>query len=324
MIGNKTCLVVIYNHKFEKNIQIIKKIYGGRFSKVIQLIPFYDGNDPDVFRVFGNSFKFHTFIAQKRRDLLSVDCDRFLFIGDDLLLNPRIQDDTIENLMKLSKNVCFFPELHDVSKGGFVRGTIEAARLKFPCPGLDTSVLQIIPSFEEAFSILHKKGLMQTRRLTRIKPYFPLFLQPWHKNWRGNTSVLRARFWHFCNMLKYRFGIFSAGYPVVFGYSDIFSIPKLYFDDFCDYLEVFASMEMFVELAIPTTFALHDWNLALEKDLILQPLNVWFPQNPYLFKAKAARIASFEAKANWKVRAIDSEFPKDLLYMHPIKLSRWS
>jgi hypothetical protein len=35
MSTQSTCLVVVYNHNFEKNIPIIRKIYGKRFSQVV-------------------------------------------------------------------------------------------------------------------------------------------------------------------------------------------------------------------------------------------------------------------------------------------------
>ena len=287
-------------------------------------MPFYAGSDPDVIRVFGNSFQFHAYIAQARRDLLALDCDRYLFIGDDLVLNPAVTENTLATLMKLDGDKCFYPQMNDVSRGEYVRGAMEAVNFELLPAGVDSSALKGLPSYEQAFSILNQKGLMQTTRLTRIKPYFLLFEQPWIKHLHANYIVVRARLWHLRNMLKYRLKNRTAAYPVVFGYSDIFSIPRVYLDEFCKSLEIFASIQMFVELAIPTTFALHDWPMVCEKDLALKPLNVWFPQDPRLFQQKEEKIAAFEAAANFRVTAMEQEFPEDLLYMHPVKLSRWT
>jgi hypothetical protein len=165
---------------------------------------------------------------------------------------------------------------------------------------------------------------METTRLSRIKPFFPLFEHPWINHLRANYYVARARLWHLRNRLRYRFNNRKASYPVTFGYSDIFSIPRLYLDEFCQYLEIFASIQMFVELAIPTAFALHDWPMVSDKDLALKPLNVWFPQDPRLYEQKKRQITAFEATSNFHIAAIDKAFPKDLLYMHPVKLSRWT
>ena len=316
--------MVIFNHNFEKNIPVIRRIYARRFSQVVQLMPFYSGNDPDVIRVFGNSFQFHAYIAQARRFLHAIPCDRYLFIGDDLVLNPELNEGSLAALMKLDGHTCFHPGMHDVSRGEFYRGTMEAHNFGVPPPGLDPSALQGIPTYDEAFSILHRKGLMATTRLRRVKPYLPLFEKPWRQHGYENYKILRARLWHLRNSLKYWFENRVAAYPVVFGYSDIFSIPRVYFDEYCDFLEVFASIGMFVELAIPTAFALHDWPMVCENDLALSPLNLWFPQDPRLFKEKAAKIEEVSTAANYQINNLHQAFPGNHLYIHPFKLSKWT
>jgi hypothetical protein len=256
--------------------------------------------------------------------LLAIPCDRYLFIGDDLVLNPEINEASLANLMKLDGNSCFYPAMHDVSRGDCLRGTMEAHNFQMLPAGMDPTALTGVPSYEEAFSVLSHKGLMDTTSLTRLKPYLPLFEQPWRKAWHKNYKIARARLWHLRNALRYRLSSKKAAYPVVFGYSDIFSVPRVHFDEFCNYLEVFASIRMFVELAIPTAFALHDWPMVCEDDLELKPLNVWFPQDPRLFKQKAARIEEMTIAANYHIEGLQQAFPKDYLYMHPVKLSKWS
>jgi len=290
---------------------------------MVQLVPFYRGSDRDVCRVFGNSFQFHGYLVQARQRLVSIPCDRFLFIADDLVLNPAVTEDTLPALMKLEGDACFYPGMNDVSEGECLRGTMEAHNFELYPPGLDASVLRRIPSYEEAFSRLHRKGLMRSRKLGKLRPFFPLFEQPSLANLRTNYKVFRARLWHLRNALKYRLKPQIASYPVVFGYSDIFSLPRMYLTEFLDYLEVFASVRMFVELAIPTTFALHDWPMVYESNLELKPLNVWFPQDPRLFREKQKVIDSMAVQAGYVVKNIPQAFPKEYLYLHPVKLSKW-
>ena len=45
-------LIIIYNHRFDQNIEKLNKIYGERFSKIYHLVPFYDGDLPNVIPVF--------------------------------------------------------------------------------------------------------------------------------------------------------------------------------------------------------------------------------------------------------------------------------
>jgi hypothetical protein len=319
----KVCLVVIYNHNFERNIQLIRRLYKDRFSSVIQIMPFHTGKDPDVIRVFGNSFQFHGYIAQARHVLSEIDCGRYLFVGDDLILNPHIHEGNIASMMKLEPEDCFYPGFHDVSKGDCLRGTMEAHNFAFPPAGIDASALASIPTREHAFQILHGKGLMESMTLSRVTPYLLNFHTPVIKNLLKNYRVLRARAWHYRNSLRYRLHPRTASYPTVFGYSDIFSLPKSKLGEFYDMIEVFASIQMFVELAIPTSLALHQWNIVNEADLNLKTLNVWFPQDPKLFSSKSAIISKLENDTELKIENLTRDFPDDYLYMHPVKLSRW-
>ena len=41
----KVCLVLIFNHKYEQNIEKLKRIYRDRFSMIRFMIPFYNGDD---------------------------------------------------------------------------------------------------------------------------------------------------------------------------------------------------------------------------------------------------------------------------------------
>lgn len=45
---SKIGLVIIFNHPYAKNLEKLRSIYGERFSILRFLMPFYDGNEPDV------------------------------------------------------------------------------------------------------------------------------------------------------------------------------------------------------------------------------------------------------------------------------------
>ena len=49
------CLAVVFNHRFEQNLPLLRALYRGRFSTVRFLVPFYRGDDPDVVPVFDTS-----------------------------------------------------------------------------------------------------------------------------------------------------------------------------------------------------------------------------------------------------------------------------
>ena len=64
---NRVSLIVIFNHKFEQNINLLRKIYDGRFSNIFFILPFYKGNDEDVISVYESSYSFQGYIYQKSK-----------------------------------------------------------------------------------------------------------------------------------------------------------------------------------------------------------------------------------------------------------------
>ena len=321
---SQICLVVIYNHNFEKNIETIRKIYQDKFGHVVQLMPFYRGDRADVIRVFGNSLQFHQYIAQARSRLLEIPCDRYLFIGDDLLLNPVIHQDNFQEIFGVGPDDCYISKFQDVSQAQAACGTLEAHAFKMMPFGLDASALARIPSFDEALSILQSKRLLRSTRLRHMKLFMHYWVRPVLRHPLANLRIFRGRLYQLIRKLWYLVRGYRISYPVVFGYSDIFSLPKQRLTPLCDYLEVFAAMGMFVELAIPTAFALHDWPLKHEQDATLQPLDIWFPFEPHLRHQKVMTIRTLEETADRKLSNLAAAFPAQYLYMHPVKLSYWT
>ena len=45
---NRVALIIIYNHQYNKNIDILERIYNGRFSNIYHLVPFYNGEKQNV------------------------------------------------------------------------------------------------------------------------------------------------------------------------------------------------------------------------------------------------------------------------------------
>lgn len=322
---SKTCLVVIYNHNFERNIDIIKRIYGQKFSVIRQIMPFYYGDDETVISVFGGSFQFHEYIAQAKKELMAIECDRYLFIGDDLLLNPEFNESNVEELLNLKAEDAYLDGFVDVSRTGCYRGTMEAHNFSTQLPGVDSSANRMIPSFDDAFETLHRKGLMNTIELKEATPYFPDLRKPLFKNLYDNYKIMRGWAWHIRNALAYEWGSRKASYPVVFAYSDIFSVSKNSFPRVCQFLEIFATWRMFVELAIPTSLALlEDIQVVTNENSSWETGNVWFPQDPKEFIRKEKIINELAQHTGKKIEMLKEYFPSNMLYLHPVKLSQWS
>jgi len=322
--SRKTALVVLFNHQYDRNIPVIREIYSRRFSSLLQLMPYYKGSDSDVCSVFGNSFQFYDYILQARERIRRMEGDYFLIIGDDLLLNPRFDEFSTSSLLGIhGEDECYLDGFVDVSLPLCYRGTLEAHRFSMTPPGIDAgSVNRNVPSYEEARQILKSRNLMRHDDLSRVR----MFLPKWSSNGiYANWKVLKGRVWHLLNYWKHRIKKYRYSYPVVFGYSDIVCIPKGKFDDFCRILEVFSAWNMFVELAIPTALQLLPGaRLVTLEDTRYKSGNVWFPQDPEHFEAMNAVIDGLVASSGADLGRLLAAFPEEYLYLHPVKLSRFS
>ena len=108
---SKVALVVIYNHQYNKNIAVIEKLYENRFSEMYHLVPFYEGNNPNVIPVYVNSFYFQGYISQGLSSFFNKKYEHYFFIGDDLILNPLINENNYKQHMKLDSSTSFIPNL---------------------------------------------------------------------------------------------------------------------------------------------------------------------------------------------------------------------
>ena len=319
----KTALVVLYNHNFEKNIPVIRKIYGNRFSQTVQIMPFYYGSDDDVIRVYGNSFQFHTYIAQARERLKELDCDDFLIVGDDLLLHPSFNEWSTGEILNLKPGAFYIDGFVNVARDGYYRAVKEACNFCTSPAGVDASANRILPSYEKAEQILRERGILDSVNLQKVRPYMAPFVRPISQNLYKNYKVLRARAWHLRYSFKNKLAKRKMSYPCVFGYSDLISVPRERFDEWCNYLEIFATWRMFVELAIPTAMALlPNAEIVCADSTGKQTGNVWFPQDGAHRAKMESIIARMLKESDNCADGLADAYPDDYLYLHPVKLSK--
>jgi len=104
----------------------------------------------------------------------------------------------------------------------------------------------------------------------------------------------------------------SIKYPLARSYSDLFIVSGNSIKDFCRYCGAFAATDLFAELAIPTALALSAEKIVMEKDIQLKGKPIW----------GAEGYREME-KYGYRLRSLLDDFPKDCLFIHPIKLSKW-
>jgi hypothetical protein len=111
--------IIVYNHQYNKNIEILETIYSQRFSHIYHLVPFYSGGKSNVIPVYENSYYFQGYIAQGLKSYFDENFVHYMFIADDLLLHPDINETNYREFFKLGEQTCFvlnFEEFHTQKK----------------------------------------------------------------------------------------------------------------------------------------------------------------------------------------------------------------
>ncbi len=328
-MSGKVALIFIFNHRYDKNIPILEKLYNARFSNIYFLVPFYDGDHPNVIPVYENSFYFQGYIAQGLKNYFSEKFEHYIFAGDDLVLNPAINEDNYKEYFHLSEKASFIPEifhLDDLTNNDTLRFETfknspggpdkyywwrikEVINYSHPKNGTETG--KEMPSFSEAETILKKHGYtIQPLTYQDIRGgIFPLKLND-HQH-----RVHVAKHIYHLNPFKKEYPL---PYPMVGSYSDLVIVSQASIKKFCHYCGVFAANELFVEFAIPTALLLASEEVVTEPKIGRRGEIYWS-----YTKEEADNYEKQMQRYHYNLQELVSNFPKEKLYIHPIKLSKW-
>lgn len=294
MSNSRVCLVIIFNHKFEKNIEKLRKLYGNRFSNIYFLMPFYQGNDSEVIPVYECSYTFQGYVTQGLPRYYNEDYDYYVFIGDDLVLNPELNENNIVVAFGMKENACFIESAEPVNKCTYwPYSRIQQVMSAFNQRG--TTYKGEIPDREEAFKIVKNKG-------------FDDFSM---KDFRSSD---RSRAVQLKSAIKKCFYHYELPYPIFSGYSDFFIISKENIKEFAHVCGVFAAMGLWVEMAIPTALRLINTTVVTNQDISMEAMCMWAPTEPQKF---------IEANADYSIEKMNEIWPNNIAYIHPLKLSKW-
>lgn len=304
----RIALIIIFNHKYEKNIAILDRLYSKRFSSIFFLMPFYHGDDQRVIPVYENSFFFQGYIAQGFDKYFNDSFDYYFFVSDDLILNPQINEDNVTEFFQVDHESCFIPEIKELHKlEKYWRWVREAFEFNIHRKGVEAAME--LPSYEEALKLFDRHGFqfgpLDFRNIYRFKlstinyyrfgQYIPFLL------W------LRKR------LKYYKVSKFHLPYPVCGSYADILVINSTTIRKFAHYCGIFSALELFSELAIPTSLVFASRRIVTEKDISRKGRALW-SKSDYL------ELAPY----NNSLGKLFESFPENCLYYHPIKLSKWN
>jgi hypothetical protein len=226
---NKVALIIIYNHRYDKNIEVLEQIYKNRFSIIYHLVPFYDGDKTNVIPVFENSHYFQGYVAQGLKKYFDNKFNHYFFIGDDLLINPIINERNYTEHLRLGNETSFLPgfiSFHEI-KGSFWYRSLEAYNFNTNISGVEINsqlpdYLTALERFKyhnlsiEPLSFDQITPQKKAPTIYQIKSIYEYF------NWRLRRFTNRNK--------KYKLK-----YPLVGSYSDIFVIPSKSIKQFAYY-----------------------------------------------------------------------------------------
>lgn len=297
-------LVIIFNHRYDANIEKLDKIYGKRFSDIFYLIPFYNGSDNRVIPVYESSFQFQGYIAQGYKYISEQDSRHYLFIGDDLILDPLINENNYQEYFKLEDDCSY---IHDVNELVDMRGW-----------GYEERFFSAFLSFSKYNGTEYKSELMDSKIAFEIADkidYHNKKITVSHfikspGTQKQKLSFIRKNIGHFFKLLKgYRMP-----YPLWGGYSDIVIISHNDLESFSRMCGIFAAQDLFVEIAIPTAMMLNCKEVRFLRDINKKAKVMWTEEEKTDIELQYEKLYS----------KLECQWPKETSYIHPVKLSRWS
>ncbi len=306
----KACLVIVFNHRYDKNIPVLEKMYSGRFSRILFLVPFYDGAKENVIPVYESSHYFQSYFAQGYHRFQHPEITHYFFIGDDCILHPSIDEHNFQERMGVPDNADFLPQLIEFHK-------LHGRPWWHAYKGIDffgnrkgAEIASQLPAREEAVRRFAQHGLSdEPLTLDNIFGTEKPAGQSWWRYWLFRQYHYRYKWRKFQENGRIRLP-----YPVAGSYSDILLIHRNSIQAFCRYCGVMAAAGLFVEIAVPTALLLAAEKIVQEKDLKLQGEALWTPRE----------ISDVEEKYNRSLSNLLQNFPPGKLYYHPVKLSKWT
>lgn len=285
-------------------------------------MPFYMGDKENVITVYDHSYYFQGYAAQAYQAIKGKgDFDHFMFIADDMILHPDLNEKNYQSFLALNENSSFITYINSVAKQGDLGYPIfflhQALYFKLPQMGSGLEILNELPSYAEAIERFAKLGFDEPYIKTEHVYSLP-------KRTEYSKSPLGS-YWYYKRKKEVKQILsnpqIKLDYPIACSYSDFFVISKKSMPKFAQYCGIFATCRLFVDYAIPTSMILSCDQIKTTADI---------PKRASIMTGNGGdhdplydSQPEFENKYNFSLPQLLDNFPNDILYVHPIKLSKW-
>ena len=111
----KLCLLVVFNHRYDSNLPKLDWMYRSRFKHIRYLMPFYRGHRSDVIAVAHSSFQFQGFFLEAWNRLRGEGFTHFVFVADDMVLNPRLNEQNFLEALRIDPRYGYFKHISSLA-----------------------------------------------------------------------------------------------------------------------------------------------------------------------------------------------------------------
>lgn len=311
------CLVVLFNHRYDRNLPLLEDIYRDRFSDRFYLVPFYDGDMVNVIPVYGRSIFFESYIAQGANVFMNKDYKHYLIVADDMVLHPGINEHNYRDFFEVTDSQSFVPDLIPLQDmGKYWIGTMSAFYYRRKQKYIEAAK-EFMPE-EEAMQKMQKQGI-EIRPLTRKELFGEFTLR---FDTLGHKSRLLIRtLTRICHPFKKTYRL---DYPLIGSYSDIVLVSNNDMKDFAHYCGLFGATALFAEVAIPTALVLAaNDKIVTEKVTRRGGRAYWQGSDCPFWKSDEYYQNNIDQMFS-NLDDMMQNFPDTQLYIHPVKLSKWA
>lgn len=318
--STKPCLCIVFNHPFPQNIAVLEKIYRPRFSNLKFLVPFYrDESNPDVIPVYRGSYTHQGFATDAYASLKDIDCSHYIFLQDDVLLNPTLNEDTLLPTLGVGKNDGFINQISnlvmDIGGWHWILGILWKffyPRNQLSGSGVDSTetMLRYLPPVEKAMERLGRYGVVKpviTRHAASLAEESVVLDIPYFGT--GDRELVRGM-----NRLVVE-SLFATTpekdrielpYPLALSAwgADFFAVPKKDFANYQHYAGILAAASTFAEVSVATALALAVDSIVVTEGSGFKFEWVWTPDREHQSEDLAAKLQD-----------------PTMIAVHPVKLS---
>lgn len=265
--------------------------------------PFYDGDDPDVIPVYESSFQFQGFFIQAYKRLMETSCQYFLMVADDMIINPAYNESNILTYLGMeNKKAGIDYSLPFNRTGGFAwsHGRYSSRPFFSRASEWRTS----LPTYEEALNLF-------------ADFWGEKYAEKYGKNfYAAMIGESEEEF----QKEKEDFLLRNKGedipYPMARGYSDILCIRRDVAQILFHRMGIFSAMNLFAELAIPTSIVL---TVPRNEVSFFSGL----PDRSRKVMWDKEEISEFAAACKSNYKNLTEIWERSWMYAHPVKLSGW-